>query len=357
MSQPALLHIAICATLLAGCAASTEADPEEGRPGDGSTGGAGAGSTGSGGDLSGGGSGAGWAAGGSAGAAGATTTGGAPGVGGMASTGGATGSGGAGGFSTDTCGNGLDDDGDGDVDEGCSCTAGATQPCYGGNPKQAGVGICKKGTQTCGAAGEFPKWSECTGDAGPAPEICNGKDDDCDGQIDENACQCVGVGASPWQKWLDTSVHCFGGDLNENPTEFNFVSIPDPASSKWKPHGALSIDFTDPSTIPSGDYCGCKHCGGVFTYFQTFFEVPQGKVVKSLIVSLAGSDDGVKVWLNGKSDAASVVFDGAKSMNLTSKVVTGKNRLVLVHIDDNPTSRKLTGVKVLLNGLALGQCP
>ena len=85
-----------------------------------------------------------------------------------------------------TCDN-LDNDCDGAVDENLSrpCFTGASgckkQPdgsfkCQGG---------CKSGVETCVNG----SWSSCTGQVLPQPESCNGKDDNCDGKIDEN-CQC-----------------------------------------------------------------------------------------------------------------------------------------------------------------------
>src|SRR3954471_5072599 len=59
------------------------------------------------------------------------------------------------------CGNGLDDDGDGKVDEGCICTPGATQDCYPGSERLAGVGLCAAGKQTCEGAQEFGSWGRC----------------------------------------------------------------------------------------------------------------------------------------------------------------------------------------------------
>lgn len=44
---------------------------------------------------------------------------------------------------------GVDDDCDGTVDEGCTCTNGSTQSCYTGPMGTAGTGSCKTGTQTC----------------------------------------------------------------------------------------------------------------------------------------------------------------------------------------------------------------
>jgi hypothetical protein len=87
--------------------------------------------------------------------------------------------------------NGLDDDRDGEVDEGCTCEIGSVQPCWGGDPALAGVGACTRGTQTCVEGGvEFARWGECVGAGTPSTERCNERDDDCDGATDEG-CSCT----------------------------------------------------------------------------------------------------------------------------------------------------------------------
>ena len=53
-----------------------------------------------------------------------------------------------GGPSTELC-NGVDDDGDGRVDEGCGCSVGVEQSCYPGPAALAGVGVCLLGRQMC----------------------------------------------------------------------------------------------------------------------------------------------------------------------------------------------------------------
>jgi hypothetical protein len=104
--------------------------------------------------------------------------------------------------STEKC-NSLDDDCDGKVDEGLDCD---DTPCTPSGPEMCnGVdddcddnideadpnlnrrcgedrGICMPGTQRC-IAGML----RCVGGVLPGAEICNGKDDDCDGNIDDEA--------------------------------------------------------------------------------------------------------------------------------------------------------------------------
>ncbi len=68
---------------------------------------------------------------------------------------------------TETC-NGLDDDCDGRVD-------GISQPCG------SDEGLCRAGVRIC-TDGSF---GGCIGEIGPAAEVCDGLDNDCDGSIDE----------------------------------------------------------------------------------------------------------------------------------------------------------------------------
>jgi hypothetical protein len=79
-------------------------------------------------------------------------------------------------------GNGVDDDCDGLVDEGCLCAQGSMRACFAGASDRRNIGRCRDGMMTCG---ELGLWSDCTGGTGPVEEQCNGVDDDCDGMVDE----------------------------------------------------------------------------------------------------------------------------------------------------------------------------
>jgi hypothetical protein len=129
---------------------------------------------------------------GEGGASSGTTTG-AGGSGGGAATGGGGGAGGSGRCEPkpEIC-DGLDNDCNGKVDEGCACHLGQEQDCYTGPAATKGVGACKVGKQSCDEKGQ---WGDCQGEVVPDKEACNGVDDDCNGKVDDLPEQSCGVGA------------------------------------------------------------------------------------------------------------------------------------------------------------------
>lgn len=154
------------------------------------------------------------------GAGGGSTTGGNQGNGGaLATTTSGTGST-SGSGTPEVCGDGLDNDGNGLVDDGCSCEVGKTQACFAGDPKLAGHGPCALGTQTCAKVvgqGEFntTAWGACEGSGEPTPETCNGKDDDCNGVVDDG-CDCKdGDTQACSTKCGDGQQSCQGGKWSE----------------------------------------------------------------------------------------------------------------------------------------------
>jgi hypothetical protein len=84
-------------------------------------------------------------------------------------------------------------DGDGGPDAACTdpsctqqaCAPGTVEDCYDGPGGTAGIGPCTGGTRTCSDLG---LWSACDGQIVPIGELCaNGVDDNCNGQMDEDA--------------------------------------------------------------------------------------------------------------------------------------------------------------------------
>ena len=85
------------------------------------------------------------------------------------------------------------------------CHAGKQQACYTGKKtkdssgKDVVVSPCREGVRYCRPEG---RWSACLGQVTPQVEICDGVDNDCDGQVDNvsdggsGACVCSTPGAS-----------------------------------------------------------------------------------------------------------------------------------------------------------------
>lgn len=91
------------------------------------------------------------------------------------------------------CDNGVDDDGDGRIDEGCLCLPNESQRCFSGALASRAVGVCRDGVQRCIAQGnvEFGEWGACEGAVLPSAEQCDGMDHDCNGVADDTGtCSC-----------------------------------------------------------------------------------------------------------------------------------------------------------------------
>jgi hypothetical protein len=87
----------------------------------------------------------------------------------------------------ETCNTPIDDDCDGQTNEGglgCVCAPNSVVTCYSGPAGTVDVGQCTSGTKMCNAQGTA--YSACVGEVLPGTESCASEgDEDCDGQTDE----------------------------------------------------------------------------------------------------------------------------------------------------------------------------
>src|SRR3569623_1888603 len=101
--------------------------------------------------------------------------------------------------------NGLDDDCNGVIDDGVFPGVGDSCVCDGLDPSQVNVGLCRAGRLACkGAQG-----LKCEGCVLPTPEICDGKDNDCDGNADQTAMCPNGFGCRDGS----CNLQCRGGEF------------------------------------------------------------------------------------------------------------------------------------------------
>lgn len=105
-------------------------------------------------------------------------------------------------------GNGIDDNCDGRVDEFCICTPGEMRGCFTGAPDRRGVGACRDGVARCTELGAWIG-NECVGATAPQKEVCNGRDDDCNGSVDDALTGCAttlrcpaSVGVEPLSEYV-----------------------------------------------------------------------------------------------------------------------------------------------------------
>jgi len=155
-------------------------------------------------------------------------------------------------------------------------------------------------------------------------------------------------------------------DSHGDPGEYDYASIPAAADSGWMPEPDDFISFDDPSTMcgqnGAPDLCPCRG-GGDFTYFQSFFDIAPSLQVDSLTIRIENVDDGARITIfnsmypNGVVDPGSYAYlGGGSTTDLAQYIVAGQNRIVITHVDDCCSVRRIAGVHVTLNGEEITRC-
>lgn len=151
---------------------------------------------------------------------------------------------------------GIDNDCDRSIDEGCPCAEGDTKECYSGDRRLIGHGKCVAGRQICDIHGI---WESCDGEVLPLQEVCNGVDDDCDGVTDEDnpgggtRCQTglEGICGHGTEKCIDGSVQC----SQDNHPGSEICDALDNDCDPSTPDGSDETDYGEPCDGADNDLC------------------------------------------------------------------------------------------------------
>ena len=149
--------------------------------------------------------------------------------------------------------NSIDDNCDGQVDEGCECTNGKEESCV------AGKGICAEGVSQCADG----KWGPCRAKRQPEKEKCDGMpiDEDCDGAPD-NTCACTDGGpARPCPGGNETGECLPGMQMCVNGQWSTCVGSKSPTNEACNgKDDNCNGTVDDAATCPSGQRCAAGTC-------------------------------------------------------------------------------------------------
>jgi hypothetical protein len=157
----------------------------------------------------------------------------------------------------------------------------------------------------------------------------------------------LGEGIVNWG--YETPYHGYEG-------EYDYATIPNESDAGWglAPDPEI-IDYYVPSTLC--DVMDCR-CGGDFTYFRTYVNIPSGSTVTEFTISMSGVDDGVRVTIFNSDYPSGIVVPGSYvflggtgTADLMGLVKPGEtNMVILTHVDDCCSESYLNNANVEING-------
>jgi hypothetical protein len=187
---------------------------------------------------------------------------------------------------------GLDNDCDGIIDEGLPCSGDETRPCG------IDTGECSLGQQRC----ENGEWTGCNDGVMPAPENCDGLDNDCDGLVDDGFMigqACDGIGE------CGMGVYECAADLG--PKEYRCSTEPEGTEDQSRAEMCDGLDDDcDEDTDEDFSYNGVavgEQCTGIGMCGQGVVECNDEHTAAGCSSNPGGSDDmSVPESCNGHDD-------------------------------------------------------
>ena len=183
---------------------------------------------------------------------------------------------------------------------GGTCNPSDVRDCYTGAMGTKGTGVCKGGQQTCTAAGT---WGDCQGEVVPRGEVCgNGKDEDCDGKVDENT-DLDGDG------WTTCDGDCCDSNECDNPSQVN------PGAYEVAGDGVDNdCDGQVDNAIPTCDAVASGNSTNPYDYAAAIDLCPSTSLQGAALMS-----DPQRHW--GIIDAKLTLADGTGSPNMDSGAI------------------------------------